>query len=217
VGKKAAVEKGRKLGAEFGSKFSISTGRRCLFSIGCGFPNTKSSRLEMTAIPREWSVVFAVGSASGRGRRGERGERTAARGWVWSDGLKRAQRAAPLRRTSSARLSAGFPLETCPWSDQGDMGEVGLAEEYCRADCSPPCSASVLNQIFIGTMIGSWDAEGKDSRVVFFPNYSHPKAKVRARSNKAELRIVSQTRQAQARRKFRRKEAGRLPFFLCRG
>jgi hypothetical protein len=183
MGKKAAVEQGRKLGAEFGSKFSIRTGCRCLFSISCRFSNTKGSRLEMTAMLREWSAVFAVGNASERGRRGERGERTAAKKWRWSDRLKRAQQAAPLRRQSSARFSAGLSLETGRWCGRGELGEVGLAEEYRRADCSPPCSASVLNQIFIGTMIGSWDAEGKDSRVVFFPNYSYPKAKVRARSN----------------------------------
>ena len=90
----------------------------------------------------------------------------------WSAALQRAQHAVPLRREWLAGFLAGdVSLKTGRRGGQVDLGEVGLAEECCRADCSPPCTVPVLDQIFIGTMIGSWDAEGKDLRAVFFSDF----------------------------------------------
>jgi hypothetical protein len=108
-------------------------------------------------------------------------------------------------RWSAGFLAGDVSLETGRWSDQGDFGEVGLAEECCRADCSPPRSASVLSQIFIGTMIGSWDAEGKDLRAVFFSNFRILKRESDLTASRREGEIAGRTCQARGSAKIPQK------------
>jgi len=50
--------------------------------------------------------------------------------------------------------------------------DVGWTEEYCCLDRSPECCASVLNHVFIATIIGSWEAEYKDQSTVGISNSS---------------------------------------------
>jgi hypothetical protein len=48
-----------------------------------------------------------------------------------------------------------------------------LQTEKCWGrECSPPCCASVVKQIFIATMIGSWEKECKDVHAVSFSDSS---------------------------------------------
>ena len=57
-----------------------------------------------------------------------------------------------LRRGWSAGFFiCGMPSETLDRAEQGDFDEVGLAELCCRRNCSPPCSAPVVNEKFIVT------------------------------------------------------------------
>src|SRR5271154_4408428 len=89
----------------------------------------------------------------------------------WSAALRRAQQAAPLQRKSSAGFwVGGVQLETGP---RGDHDNGGFTEQCCRGDCSPFCSAPTLNLVFIVTMIGISEAEGKDLNVVSISNCSH--------------------------------------------
>ena len=99
-------------------------------------------------------------------------ERGVAKEWRWSAALHRAQHAVPLRSGWPVGLwVGGVWLETGP---RGDHGRGGFTQQCSRGDCSPYCSAPILNLIFIVTMIGISEAEGKDLNVVSISNCSHP-------------------------------------------
>jgi hypothetical protein len=98
-------------------------------------------------------------------------ERLAANEWRSSAALKRAQQAAPLQRKSLAGVwVGGVPLVT---ASRGVHGNGGFTAQCCRGDSSPPCLAPIPNLIFIATMIGSSEAEGKDLNVVNISDCSH--------------------------------------------
>jgi hypothetical protein len=152
-------------------KWTVSC-RFCLVRDVCellGRDSNLTDAWRLWAKGRCWSGTLKRAQRAAPLRRKER--LVSAKEWSCLNAVRRAQHAAPLRREWSAGfLSGGDMVETGRRGDKGRFGEVGLTELRC-CDCSPSCAASALSHIFIATMIGSRDADCKDSHAVCFSNH----------------------------------------------